>query len=199
MIIDLYAKYKAEHYKEMPELNPLSFILRKAELGKNLTTAEWEWLDQHQLVDTKAVIQNQEDYRYSLLKELRGEYIQLTKNPLLSSSIYTTGPKFSVDSVIPLILYKVNIQERLTSSDCLFVGSRYHKSLDFKEKILKLGITEDIPCNNLSEDVLSKLENKTPLSAADIQWLGDHNVYSVLNRSKKQLSSLQKNIKRCCG
>ena len=89
MITDLYTKYKAEHYKEMPELNPLSFILRKAELSKNLTAAEWEWLDQHQLVDTKAVIKNQENYRDSLLKELRREFVQLKKNPLVYYSILT--------------------------------------------------------------------------------------------------------------
>lgn len=192
MIIDLYTKYKAEHYKEMPELNPLSFILRKAELGKNLTAAEWDWLDKPQLVETKAVLKDQEDYRASLLKELRGEVLQLKKNPLISFSINTIP---SVDSEIPLILYKVNTQERLVSSELYLVGSRYHKSLDFNEKISKLGITEDIPFNNISENILSKLKNKTPLSAVDIKWLGVSNVYSFLEVSKQQFSSLQKKYK----
>ena len=191
-MIDLYTKYKAEHCKEMPELNPLSFILRKAELGNNLTVAEWEWLDHHQLVETKTVIQNQEDYRGSLRRELRMEIFQLKKNPLISGSINTIP---SVDSEMALILYKVNAQERLVSSELHLVGSRYHNSLDFKDKISKLGITEDIPFNNISENILLKLENKTPLSAADIQWLGVSNVYSFLKVSKKQFSSLQKKYK----
>ena len=45
MVIDLYEKYKAGHYAENGVINPLSFILRKAELGKNLTSSEWLWLD----------------------------------------------------------------------------------------------------------------------------------------------------------
>lgn len=192
MTIDLYIKYKAEYYKEMPELNPLNFILRKAELGKNLTAAEWQWLDQHQLVETKAVIKDQEDYRDSLLKELRREFIQLKKNPLISFSINTIP---SVDSEIPLILYKVNTQEKLINSELHLVGNHYHKSLDFNEKISKLGITENIPFNNTSENILSKLENKTSLSAADIQWLGVSNIYSFLKVSKKQFYSLQQKYK----
>jgi len=111
---------------------------------------------------------------------------------LISFSINTIP---SVDSEIPLILYKVNTQERLVSSELHLVGSRYHKSLDFKDKISKLGITEDIPFNNISENILLKLENKTPLSAADIQWLGVSNVYSFLEISKQQFSSLQKKYK----
>lgn len=191
-MIDLYTKYKAEHCKEVPELNPLSFILRKAELSENLTTAEWEWLDQHQFVDTKAVIKNQEDYRISLLKEHRREILQLKKNPLISFTINTIP---SIDSEISLVLYKINTQERLLSSELRLVGSRYHKFLDFKDRISKLGITEDIPFNDTSENILLKLESKISLSASDIQWLRINNAYSFLNRPKEQLSSLQKKYK----
>ena len=43
---ELYEKYKAKNYQDLPEINPLSFILRKAELGHNLTDSEWQWLEQ---------------------------------------------------------------------------------------------------------------------------------------------------------
>ena len=71
MATNLYEKYKAGHYAETDALNPLSFILRKAELGKNLTASEWLWLDQRQLIATKDIIKSQEDYRDSLLTEVR--------------------------------------------------------------------------------------------------------------------------------
>ncbi len=38
---ELYEKYKATHYQDLPAVNPLSFILRKAELALDLTASEW--------------------------------------------------------------------------------------------------------------------------------------------------------------
>ncbi len=39
MFNELYEKYKATHYQGLPAINPLSFILRKAELGLDLTVS----------------------------------------------------------------------------------------------------------------------------------------------------------------
>ncbi len=79
-MINLYEKYKAVQHQDIPDPNPLSFILTKAELARNLTPAEWQWLELHHLSDTIAVIKYQEDYRYSLLKKVRSELILLKKN-----------------------------------------------------------------------------------------------------------------------
>lgn len=54
MLTELYEKYKATHYQDLPAINPLSFILRKAELGLDLTVSEWDWLNQHQLTEAEA-------------------------------------------------------------------------------------------------------------------------------------------------
>lgn len=192
MKTDLYEKYKAGHYKEMPALNPLSFILRKAELGKNLTSSEWQWLDQHQLTETQAIIKDQEDYRDSLLKEIRRELLELKKNRFVYFSV-TTIP--AVDSETALILYKVNAQERVTDSEFRFVRSDYHRFLDFNQRKQKYGIREDIPFDHDAEKILLKLEHQTPLCAADIEWLRNHNAHSFLETLENQFSRLQNKYK----
>ncbi|NOT11916.1 MAG: hypothetical protein HOP23_08805 [Methylococcaceae bacterium] len=188
MVTNLYEKYKAEYYKDLPVLNPLSFILRKAELGKNLTASEWQWLDQHQLIETKDMIKNLEDYRDSLLKEVRNELVQLKKNQFVYFSINTIP---TIDSEIALILYKVNAQERLADSELRSVGSDYHRYLDFNDRKEKNGITEEIPFDDSAEKILSKIEHQTLLCAIDIEWLCNHNAYSFLTPLKNQFSHLQ--------
>jgi len=74
-MINLYEKYKAFECLDMPALNPLGFILTKAELARNLTSAEWQWLEEHHLSDTIGAIKDQEDYRNSLHQKIRAELI----------------------------------------------------------------------------------------------------------------------------
>ena len=45
----LKEKYQATDYSSEVAHNPLSYILRKAEIGSNLNSIEWEWLEQQQL------------------------------------------------------------------------------------------------------------------------------------------------------
>lgn len=63
LMFELYKKYKVanSNYENLPTLNPLSFILRKAELGHNLTESEKNWLKQHQLFEALSTIENQEN------------------------------------------------------------------------------------------------------------------------------------------
>jgi len=67
MFNELYEKYKATHYQGLSAINPLSFILRKAELGLDLTVSEWNWLKQQCFSETMGIIKNQENHRISLI------------------------------------------------------------------------------------------------------------------------------------
>ena len=204
MTTDIYKKYKVKTYQEIPGGNPLSFILRKAELGKNLTTPEWEWMERHQLTDAINIIKNQESneysldidkdqetYRISLLKELRGELFHLRKNSFITS-IFSVP---DVDSKFSLVLYKVNAQERLDDSEKGFVGKGYNRLINFNDRKQKYKITEDIPLDNSAIKILLQLENKAQAGAIDIKWMSIHNAYSFLNPLKNQFSILQDKYK----
>jgi hypothetical protein len=188
----LYEKYRITDYKDLPTLNPLSFILRKAELGLDLTVSEWDWLEQHQLVETKEIIKSQENYRVSLRQEIRQELMQLKKNRFL---YYSVNRIPAVDSETAFILYKVHAQERLADSELRYVGQGYHPFLDFNERKQKYGITDDIPYDEMAKSILSKIENKIRCCVADIEWLCTHKAYSFLTPLKNQFSQLQTQYK----
>lgn len=137
LISDRYLKYKTVNLHESV-LNPLNFILRKAELGINLTDAEWYWLSWHQLDETIEIITAQEQYRNSLLTEIRGELIELKKSPYVRS-IFTIP---SADSDIALTLYKVNVGEKLFESEKRYVFTFLY--LDIRKTIQV--ITRKIQC-----------------------------------------------------
>lgn len=204
MLTELYEKYKATHYQDLPVINPLSFILRKAELGLDLTVSEWDWLQQHRLSETIEIIKRQETYRISLYKEIHQDVAKLIAkirvNRFVPFSIIkgvnTTGSL--IDSGRAFILYKVDAQQRLADSELRFVAQDYHKFLDtkdFNERKQKHGITENIPFDANAEIILEKLEKQTPFSAADIEWLCSHNAHSFVTPLQNQFSRLQNKYK----
>jgi len=189
---NLYEKYKAEQYQDLPALNPLSFILTKAELGRNLTPSEWQWLEQHHLPDTIGVIKSQEDYRNSLHKKVRDELVQLKRNRYVYLLV-TEIP--NIDSEIALVLYKINAQESLSNTETRFARSDYHEFLDFIDSKQRNGILEDIPFDEKAKSILSKVERKIQLSASDIEWISEYNGLSFLSALRNQLSFLQNKYK----
>lgn len=186
-ISDLYIKYKTGNsYKS--KLCPLSFILRKAELGINLTDAERLWLNEHQLNETTEIITAQEQYRNSLLTELKAELIELKKNEFVRSS-YT---KPSVDSNVALALYKVNIGEKIIESEKRYVYDDYIRFLDFKELKRKHGIIEDIPFGDKLNRIIIKIDNNSTLNASEIELIVTNNLHSLITSLDKQFRLLQK-------
>lgn len=200
MLTKLYKKYNATHYQDLPPINPLSFILRKAELCLDLTVSEWNWLKQHGLSETIEIIKNQENYRISLYKEIHQEAIKLRENRFVPFYIIkqTDTTESLIDSGRAFILYKVNAEQRLEVNELYFVNQDYHRFLDvkdFNDRIQKHGITENIPFDANAKVILAKLENQTPFSATDIKWLCTHNAYSFLTPLQNQFSRLQNKYK----
>jgi len=191
VITDLYKKYKTDHFQE--KLNPLSFILRKAELGEKLTGSEWEWLDKHQLNDTKVIIKSQENYRNSMRQEIRNELIKLKQNQFLLSIYSHSIPP--INSERTLVLYKLHAQEELSNTELHFVNENYHKYVDFINRKQKYKITEEIPFDRNFENILSKLEDEIPLCASDIGCLCKFNAYSFLYSLKNQFAHLKNKYK----
>ncbi len=196
----LYEKYNVTDYKDFPALNPLTFILRKAELGLDLSVSELNWLEQYQFFQVKEIIKNQENYRVSLYKEIHQDIVKLRGNRFVPFSIIketdTTGSL--VDSGIAFLLYKVYALDRLADNELRFVNRDYHQFLntrDFNERKQKQGITEAIPFDENAQKIISKIENKTPFCVADIEWLCTHKAYSFLTPLKNQFSQLQDKYK----
>lgn len=186
LISDRYLKYKIDNLHESA-LSPLNFILRKAELGINLTDAEWFWLIEHQLNETTEIITEQERYRNSLLTEIRGELIELKKNQFVRSIFTIPSP----DSDICLTLYKVNVGEKLIDSERRYVFDDYIRFLDYNELKRKHGITEDIAFGDKISQILTKINDNSTINANEIELIITHNAHSFMAKLEKQFISLQ--------
>ena len=182
----LYFKYKAGNLHGSV-MNPLNFILRKAELGTNLTDAEWYWLSEHQLNETIEIVTAQEQNRSLLLSEIRGELIELKKSQFVRS-IFTIP---SVDSDIALTLYKVNVGEKLIESEKRYVFDDYIRFINFNELKRKHGITEDILFGDKINRILIKIDTNSYLNSDDIDLIITNNAQSIITSLDKQFKQLQ--------
>ena len=193
MVTNLYEKYKAKHYNELPILNPLNFILCKAELGYHLTASEWQWLEQHQLVDAIEIIKKQENYRNDLAASIDQELSYLSD--FINKNVEVLIPKPPVTSDKALILYKMHAQEGLSDLQIDRIGSSfnifYKRFLDFNNLKRKLSITEDIHFDENGKSILGKLDHKAWLCSTEIEWIYTHNCHSFLNPLQNQFSHLQ--------
>lgn len=187
MTVSLYDKYKIPYGQFTDPLNTLRFILRKAELGKHLTNAEWEWLGQKNLTEAIATIKSQEAYRDSLAAEIKIELRKLHSNRFIHQTTFTIP---SVDSNTALIFYKVNNLEELSDQESRFVGNGYKPFIAFNRLKNKLGLNEEIPYSEKSLKILSKVDLKHLPSASELEWLFQHKVTSVLNLLTPYISSL---------
>jgi hypothetical protein len=175
MIDSIFAKYKVPNDYPKNPLGTLYFILRKAELAKDLLHSEWEWLKSQSLAATIEVIKTQEEnrkviaeYREVISNDIRRDLVTLRKNKYVSSSILTIP---SVESERALVFYKVHNQESLSESEWDYVKTEYNSLLSFLKLKNKYGITEDIEFDAYSTKRLSMIERGHSLSSQDYGWL----------------------------
>ncbi len=107
----------------------------------------------------------------------------------------------SVNHHLYKILKKLEAGISLTESDFnylkkqkLFASLKFVYS-DFNDRKKRNGISDDIPSDQIVGSILSKVEQKSPFTADDIEWIYKHNGISFLTALKKQMSSLQHQYK----
>lgn len=188
----LKEKYQATAYSSEVPRNPLSYILRKAEMGLALKSIEWEWLEQQQLQKTIEIIRCQESYRNELQLSITSERSEMGYKDFIASFAVP-----SINSNLLFILYKVSAQEKLTANDideaCKENGHLTNLNA-YNEYILlknKYKIIEKLPYSTDALRIISKIDVEKKLSVADIEWLIERNIYSVFAALKVEISRLQ--------
>jgi len=190
----LKQKYQVTAYSNEAAYNPLSYILRKAEIGCDLNVIEWEWLEQQQLQNTIEMIQSQERYRSELRQAILTEQLALNSQ---NKDFITSFTVPIINSCLSFVLYKITNQEKLTVNDidlaCKENGHRTNFNT-YNEYILlknKLEIIEELPFSTDALRILRKIDIEKKLPVLDIEWLIEHNVYSVFAALKVAISSLK--------
>jgi hypothetical protein len=121
----LKSKYQATKYEDSSPSSLLYFILRKADLGIELTEIEKSWLREHKLLETLEAIGNEHRHREKELRELESEFSDFKSKYKLTAYWITQQPWSSkLSSPLYLILWKIESANYLTNSDVQWLNHR---------------------------------------------------------------------------
>lgn len=210
----LKVKYKAISYQNDQLLNPLYFILRKVDMNKALTKAEWQWLNNHNLLETIQVINNEMAFRSTLLEQIENEpNLIINDNNFSHFLTITKSGKYGISKSeilmdVALTVYRINANEALNHEEIVLINSQlgiyideraYKQYVEFKELNKKYALNDNLPFNKELYSILKKLEAPDQLSTDDIHFLVNHNLlgqFSKLQKDFKQLQNKYKAIKK---
>ncbi|MCX7111546.1 MAG: hypothetical protein NTX45_15755 [Proteobacteria bacterium] len=188
---DLYEKYQATEYQTVDPINPLIFILRKAELAQKLNITEWHWLKINNLHSVIAIIENQESYRQSIANCLKQEI------PILKAKWQSYLP---LNSFVPstteiqetiFLMYRMNILDEIENFPQSYFKNNYCTLYNINHLKKVLSITENIPFDETSLNILRKLETPDSIfEYQDIEWLHNNNIKSAISLLSKKYANL---------
>jgi hypothetical protein len=197
----LKSKYQATQYQDSSPSSLLYFILRKADLGIEITEIEKSWIREHKLLETLEAIRNEHRHREKELRELDAEFSHLKSKYKLTQYWITQQPWSSqLSSPLYLILWKIESANYLTNSDVQWLNHRglpdiakmAHNLVQAMElfAVLKTKYKADhyyyTSPNSLLYQILKQLDAKKRLSDADINWLNEHELFETLAICQQQ-------------
>ncbi len=202
----LKVKYKATSYQNDQLLNPLYFILRKAENYEELSRDDLQWLENKNLLQTIETIKNNKlpKISYPIVDELKSilmkfPFIRIVKLP------GTEVSEILLKSAITI--YRINANEILNHDEILAAnlqrgfyidGKAYNSyviNVQFDKFKRKYGLSDNLLFNEKLYVILKKLEAPDQLSIHDIQFLIDHGFINSLTLLKNDFVRLQDKYK----
>ncbi|AFY42764.1 lipopolysaccharide assembly protein LapB [Nostoc sp. PCC 7107] len=197
----LKSKYQATNYQDTSPASLLYLILRKANLGIELTDLEFDWLKKQALFQTVETIYQQQQSNLDELKKLENEFsylksqYQVPNNSRAFQNICTT--------LYP-ILWKLHSEKALTDSELEWLKNNQlgatislaHKMklekhfLTLKEKYQATkyqGLSPDSPLYK----ILNKLENKQTINNLELEWLQKRELFEAVKIFEQQEAEKQ--------
>ena len=194
--VDLYKKYKVGEFETAPAINPLTFILSKAEIGERITNSEAEWLRKSKLFDTIKVIEQRQSYEIEIRNRLNNEIIKLKDQERKFHSIYNTP---ALDSENAFTLVKINARERLYQGELPYHLDTYNRFLKFIQLLKQLNMQEDdLPFYKTTESIVTKVSKQERLDIAEIDYLYANEYFSTINLLSYLLIPLFRKYKATC-
>ena len=181
----LKLKYQATKYEDSSPSSLLYLILRKADLRMDMTELEYNWLREHELIETLDTIKQQVQVRTRFLAQLQGEFSKLKSQYQVPLSC-TLG----ISGQLYVILCKLQSEDHLNDSDIQWLKeNRLAHTASLAEKIgdfatLKAKYKET-KYQDLSPDcplykILKQLDEKKRLNNSDVNWLKENELSETL-------------------
>ena len=191
----LKSKYQATKYEDSSPSSLLYLILRKADLGIEITDVEFDWLREHQLSETIEILQQKQQLRIEEHIKLEAEFVQLKAKYKLAQ-YWTSRTSWSSDISSPLyvILCKFESASGLNNSDVSWLRDRGLPQLaEMADKLrqdielfaaLKAKYRADkhqntSPSSHLYQ-ILKRLEKEQQLSDSEVNWLKKNSLLETL-------------------
>ncbi len=194
----LKSKYEATKYNDLSPSSLLYLILRKVDLGIELTTLEFDWLREQELIETVEIICQRQQSKLEELRKLENEFFHLKSQYQI--------PKFAaafqnISIILYPILWKLHSEKMLTNSEIEWLKKNglgatvalAHK-MEFERHFFTLKIKykstkyQSSSINSPLYKILKKLEIKQKISAVELDWLIKRELFEAAEIFKQQES-----------
>jgi len=191
----LKSKYKASNYQDSSPSSLLYLILRKVDLGIELTELEFNWLREHQLFETIETIGLQQ-FSLGEAKRLETEFSRLKTKYKVAKAW-----EYSIDSFLYPILWKLESGNNLTNSEIkLLEDNILTKTLAIAQDIRNFVLLKDKYQASKHQDshpdsqlykILNKLDTETSLSESEYEWLLNQELFETIEIFEQKESQKQ--------
>jgi len=187
----LKSKYKATDYEDSSPASLLYFILRKADLGIEITDNEVIWLIDHQLLQTLKVIREKQRQIEKELRQLENEF------KILTSKYAATKCNVSWKATaLYFILRRLDSGNKLNDSEItwlkyygytetIVIAQQIEHFVTLKAKYQATKHQDSSPVSRLYR-ILKQLDTKERLRDSDITWLNEHELCETLALFQQQ-------------
>lgn len=189
----LKSKYQATKYKDSSPSSLLYLILRKVDLGIELSGLELNWLREYELEESLKAIKQEQQHRVKEFSNLEFEFSTLkSKYKAIKHNVSWES------SHLYFILIKVESGNLLTDSEFHWLKSHgLHETnalikemeqfytLKYKYKVTKY--SDSLPNSPLYK-ILQQLDKKARLSNSDINWLKQKEIFEIIDVFQQQES-----------
>jgi hypothetical protein len=187
----LKSKYQATQYKDSSPSSLLYFILRKADLGIEITEIESDWLRRNELSETIESIREEQQFKAQELVELGVKFSNLKSQ--YKATTYHISWKFSplyfilcrLDSENKLTDSEVNILKYYGLGETIAIAQQMEHFATLKAKYQANKHQDSSPVSRLYR-ILKQLDAKERLSTSDVTWLNDHELFETLTITQQQ-------------
>lgn len=197
----LKSKYQATEYQVSFPSSLLYLILRKVDLGIEVTELELDWLKEQKLFETFKIIDQEQKSKFKEIRKLEDEFDSLKTRYQVPK---TKGAFKNISNTLYPILWKFDSEKSLTDSEITWLKNNQlgtivtlaHKMKEekvFFDLKTKYQATKYIGLSLYSPlyRILNKLENQQKISYVELQWLTKRNLCETVAIVKKQEAEKQ--------
>jgi hypothetical protein len=190
----LKSKYQATKYENSSPSSVLYLILRKVDLGIEITALEFDWLKENELVETLVAIKQEQQHKLQQLVNLGVRFSKLQSK--YKATNYNASWK---NTPLYYVLLKLDSENSLNGAEAewlraqgfsetyaIFQEMKLFIALKAKYKATKY--RDSLPDSRLYK-IIKKIDNQERLTNSEVNWLKNNELWETLDFFQQQESA----------